>query len=110
MPDDLAGHAVDQLGSGSCPYAILGVEPTATQQEIRQKWRAISLACHPDKQRSKTQQEKDAAQRRFLAAKAATSAQRLSVIGTIESIPAGAVTNLVVLFSFRATLRRRPNR
>lgn len=34
------------------PYAVLQVEPAATEQEIRKSYRKLSLKYHPDRVRS----------------------------------------------------------
>ena len=31
------------------PYAVLGLETTATDKEIKQAFRKMSLKCHPDR-------------------------------------------------------------
>lgn len=31
------------------PYVVLGVEPTASEKEIKQAFRKMSLKCHPDR-------------------------------------------------------------
>ncbi|HVL32461.1 MAG TPA: J domain-containing protein [Actinomycetota bacterium] len=36
------------MGEKRDPYAILGVDPTATQDEIHAAWRALALTYHPD--------------------------------------------------------------
>ena len=33
------------------PYEILGVSPTATDDEVKQAWRALARKYHPDKYR-----------------------------------------------------------
>ena len=35
--------------SNECPYAVLGVEPSASNSEIRRAYRRLAIAYHPDK-------------------------------------------------------------
>jgi DnaJ family protein C protein 9 len=46
-------------------YAVLGLEPTATEEEIKKAYRKSALICHPDKHVSSTDDAKQAASQKF---------------------------------------------
>ena len=46
-------------------YAVLGIEPTATEEDIKKAYRKLALICHPDKHASSTEDAKLAASRKF---------------------------------------------
>ena len=46
-------------------YAVLGLESTATQEEIKKAYRKSALIYHPDKHVSSTEDAKQAASRKF---------------------------------------------
>lgn len=50
-------------------YAVLGIAKTASLDEIKAAFRKIAMACHPDRQRNKTEAEKNAANEKFQFAK-----------------------------------------
>lgn len=46
-------------------YAILGVKPTADDEDIRKAYRRAALKYHPDKQAGKSENEKETANAAF---------------------------------------------
>mmetsp|Transcript_16145 Transcript_16145/g.37073 ORF Transcript_16145/g.37073 Transcript_16145/m.37073 type:complete len:496 (+) Transcript_16145:196-1683(+) len=46
-------------------YTILGVDKQATQAEIKKRYRALAMQFHPDRQRNKSQDDRDAAVEHF---------------------------------------------
>jgi DnaJ homolog subfamily C member 9 len=46
-------------------YAVLGVEPTATEEDIKKAYRKSALIYHPDKHASSTEDAKLVASRKF---------------------------------------------
>ena len=46
-------------------YKILGVDKTASVEEIRKKYKALALKFHPDKQANKSEKEKKEAEAKF---------------------------------------------
>lgn len=46
-------------------YITLGVEPTASTEEIRKSYRRLALKFHPDKHVSKTDEEKEGTSKEF---------------------------------------------
>lgn len=41
-------------------YVVLGVERTATREQISKQYRRVALRCHPDKHASKPEAERQA--------------------------------------------------
>ena len=56
------------------PYKILGVAPTASEDEIKKAYRKLSRLYHPDSNMNKSELEKKAAEEKFKAVQAAYEA------------------------------------
>ncbi|MFJ6994903.1 J domain-containing protein, partial [Streptomyces sp. NPDC003090] len=53
------------VARGSDPYAVLGVEPTATAGQIASAYRGLVRALHPDSAPARDEPERRAAAARF---------------------------------------------
>ena len=50
-------------------FKELELDPSSgevTAEQVKKKWKKLSLKCHPDKQKGKTDKEKEKASERFL--------------------------------------------
>ena len=59
------GRSRSSTFSGKDPYTVLGIEPTATDAQVKSAYRKLVNKWHPDRFQSKSQEEIDAATEKF---------------------------------------------